>query len=184
MKNKLFLLAFLLLLFNFESFAWKPPKDFVKSYVVKVIDGDTIEVKIPKTTFNHRKTLKNLRYTVRLIGIDTPEKTLNKRAKIQAKRGDKDLKTITLLGKLAYEFTKKLIPKGSTVYLEFDVQPQDRYGRLLAYIWLPDGRMLNREIICNGYAYLLTKPPNLKYADEFRKCFRYAQKHKLGLWQY
>jgi len=173
---------FSLLLFSF-SFAWKPPEDFVKAYVVKVVDGDTLVVKIPRTTFNNRKTLKNLRFTVRLVGIDTPESKRNRRANIQANRTGKDVETIVLLGKLAAKFTKKLARKGGVVFLEFDVEPQDRYGRLLAYVWLKDGRMLNKEIICNGYAYPLTVPPNVKYQDIFRKCFRYAREKGLGLWR-
>ena len=175
--------AFLLfLLFSF-SYGWEPPYDFVKAYVVKVIDGDTIVVKIPRTTFNNRKTLKNLRYTVRLIGIDTPESKPNRRASIQSQKSGLDVYTIVKLGKKAALFTKRLVPKGSVVYLEFDVQPQDRYGRLLAYVWLKDGRMLNKEIICNGYAYPLTVPPNVKYQEEFLKCFRYAREKGLGLWK-
>ncbi len=177
---RFFLLS--LLLFSF-SFAWKPPEDFVKAYVVKVIDGDTLVVKIPKTTFNNRKTLKNLRFTVRLVGIDTPESKRNRRANIQAGKTGKDVETIILLGKMAAKFTKRLAKKGSVVFLEFDVEPQDRYGRLLAYVWLKDGRMLNKEIICNGYAYPLTVPPNIKYQDIFRKCFRHAREKGLGLWR-
>ena len=184
MKKIYFLFPIFYTIFFFSySFGWKPPEDFVKAYVVKVIDGDTIIVKIPKTTFNNRKTLRNLKFTVRLIGIDTPESKLNKRAKLQAQRTKNDIETIITLGKLAYKFTKSLVPKGSKIFLEFDVQPQDKYGRLLAYVWLSDGRMLNKEIICNGYAYPLTVPPNVKYAELFRKCFRYAIENRLGLWR-
>jgi len=69
------------------------------------------------------------------------------------------------------------------VIIETDVEPFDRYGRVLAYVWLPDGRMLNREIICNGYALPLTVPPNVKYQKEFLKCFRRAINLHLGLWK-
>ena len=43
------------------------------------------------------------------------------------------------------------------------MQARDRYGRLLAYVWLPDGRMLNVEIMLEGYAQVLTVPPNVRY---------------------
>jgi len=128
-------------------------------------------VSIPKTTFNNRKTLKNLKFKLRLIGVDTPESKPNRRAKIQS------------LGKKAKEFTKNLLKGKRYVFLEFDIQPQDRYGRLLAYVYLPDGRMLNKEIICKGYAYPLTIPPNVKYKDQFLKCFREAREKRLGLWR-
>ncbi len=157
--------------------------DFVEAFVVKVIDGDTIVVKIPKTTFNDKKSLKNLRYTVRLIGIDTPESRVNKRAKIQERKTGLPVKEIVKLGLLAKEFTKRLLPKGRKVYLEFDVQPQDRYGRLLAYVWLENGIMVNKEIICEGFAFPLTVPPNVKYQKEFLECFRKARKENKGLWK-
>ncbi len=191
MKTKL--LIFLLFITVGVSFGkeWKPPYDFVKAKVVKVVDGDTIIVKIRKTTFNNRKTLKNLRFSVRLIGIDTPESRQNRRAEIQSKEARKNIQTIIYLGKKAKEFTEKNLfirKKGrkkiySEVYLEFDVEPQDRYGRLLAYVWLPNGEMLNKKIICSGYAYPLTVPPNIKYEKEFLECFRKARKNHRGLWK-
>jgi micrococcal nuclease len=188
MKGKVvFFLLFVLVGFSYAFEKWKPPRDFVKAKVLRVVDGDTIVISIKKTTFNNRKTLKNLKFTVRLIGIDTPESKPNRRAKLQSRETDKDIKTIIKLGKKAKLFTESLLSAGKrkykNVYLEFDVQPQDRYGRLLAYVWLPDGRMLNREIVCNGYAYPLTIPPNIKYEKEFLKCFRYARENRLGLWR-
>jgi len=173
------------LLFVFQAgFAkeFKIPRDWVKAKVVRVIDGDTIVVSIPKTTFNNRKTLKNLRFTVRLIGVDTPESRPNRRAKIQSEKTKQSIEEIIKLGKLAKEFTKRLLPKGKIVFLEFDVEPQDRYGRLLAYVWLKDGTMVNAALICSGYAYPLTVPPNVKYEKLFRKCFKKAVKEKRGLW--
>lgn len=186
-ENKILLV--ILFLINF-SFAFQLPfiskekikADFVKAQVVYVIDGDTIIVKIPKTTFNDRKTLKNLKFRVRLIGIDTPESRINKRAKIQSKETRKNLKEVVELGNYAKEFTKKLLKKGQTIYLEFDVEPQDKYGRLLAYVWLPSGEMVNKKIICEGYAFPLTIPPNVKYKDDFLECFRKARKDQKGLW--
>ena len=175
------LIFILLTVFSFSiSSPIKP--DFVKAKVVRVIDGDTIVVSIPKTTFNNRKTLKNLKFKVRLIGIDTPESKVNKRAKLQAKQARTDVKKIIELGLLAKKFTQKLLPKGKTVFLEFDVEPQDIYGRLLAYVWLKDGVMVNASLVCNGYAYVLTVPPNVKYEKLFRKCFRKAFLEKKGLW--
>ena len=193
-KLKINKITFLLLLFlTYTAGSFELPvfqknkniikKDFVKAYVVRVIDGDTIVVKIPETTFNNRKTLKNLKFKVRLIGIDTPESRVNRRAKLQARETGANVKKILVLGKKAKEFTKSLLPKGKTIFLEFDVEPQDRYGRLLSYVWLPDGRMVNKEIICSGYAYPLTIPPNVKYEKQFRQCFRKAVKLHKGLWR-
>ncbi len=191
LRNTVIAVSLFLLFLTDVSYGWKPPREFVKVKVVKVIDGDTIVVKVRETTFNKRKTLKNLRFTVRLVGVDTPESRPNRRAKIQSRESDKDLKTIVQLGKEAKYFTESLLlvrKAGKrkiykTVFLEFDTQPQDRYGRLLAYVWLPDGKMLNQEIICEGYAYPLTIPPNVKYEKLFRECFREAREKKKGLWR-
>ncbi len=191
MKIK-FLILFVFILIGVSSAKeWKPPYDFIKAKVVKVIDGDTIVVKIRKVNFNDRKTFKNLRFSIRLIGVDTPESKPNRRAEIQSKEAKKDIRTIIYLGKKAKEFTEKNLLVGKKgrkkiykyVYLEFDVEVQDRYGRLLAYVWLPNGEMLNKKIICSGYAYPLTVPPNVKYEKEFLKCFREARKHRRGLWK-
>ncbi len=182
-KVKALIIIFFCLLNLKLVFAKNPIKpDFVKAKVIRVIDGDTIVVSIPKTKFNDRKVLKNLKFKVRLIGVDTPESKVNKRAKLQAEKARTDVKKIIKLGLLAKKFTQKLLPRGKTVFLEFDVEPQDRYGRLLAYVWLEDGIMVNAAIICSGYAYVLTVPPNVKYEKLFRKCFRKAFLEKKGLW--
>ncbi|NPA17385.1 thermonuclease family protein [Persephonella sp.] len=191
LKALFLVLAFLISVPVSGGERWKPPRDFVKAKVIRVVDGDTIVVSIPRTTFNNRKTLKNLKFTVRLIGIDTPESKLNRRAKLQSRESHRDIQTIIQLGKEAKKYTESLLITGKkgrkkyyrTVFLEFDIQPQDRYGRLLAYVWLPDGRMLNKEIICGGYAYPLTIPPNVKYEKEFLRCFRKAREERRGLWR-
>lgn len=147
------------------------PKNLIEAKFIKVIDGDTIVVNI-----------NGMEEKVRLIGVDTPESRQNKRAQLQEKELGKDAETIVELGKRAKEFTKSMLTGVSKVYLEFDVQQRDKYGRLLAYIYLPDGRMLNKEIICNGYAMPLTIPPNVKYEKEFRECFQKAREERKGLW--
>lgn len=147
------------------------PKDLVEAQVVKVIDGDTISVEI-----------NGIQEKVRLIGIDTPESRINKRAQLQEKELGKDTEDVVELGRKAKEFTQSLLKVGSKVYLEFDVQQRDKYGRLLAYVYLPDGRMVNKEIICNGYAMPLTIPPNVKHERDFKECFQKAREGKKGLW--
>lgn len=168
------LLTIILFVFIFackqESSA-KIPKNLKEATVVRVIDGDTVVVNI-----------EGVEEKVRLIGVDTPESRLNKRAELQEKNLGKDMENIVELGKKAKEFTKSLLTKGSKVYLEFDVQQRDKYGRLLAYLYLEDGRMLNMEIICNGYAMPLTIPPNVKYEKEFTECFKKAREERKGLW--
>ncbi len=135
--------------------------------VTKVIDGDTIE-------------LQN-RERVRLIGIDTPEVWLNPKLERDRKRTKRDYETIIAMGKIATEFTKNLV-EGKKVKLEFDVEKKDRYGRLLAYVYLPDGRMLNAELVKEGYARVYTFPPNVKYVNMFLELQREGRENKRGLW--
>ena len=62
------------------------------------------------------------------------------------------------------------------------MQRYDRYGRVLAYVWLPDGRMLNEVLLKEGYAMLYTVPPNVKYEEKLKKAYREAVEKGKGLW--
>ncbi|WP_457642387.1 thermonuclease family protein [Persephonella sp.] len=166
MRGFKFIFVILLSLFSISM-----ASDKIPAKVLYVIDGDTIKVFI-----------SGKKESVRLIGIDTPESRKNKRAKKQAREFNTNVNTIVYLGKKSKNFVEKLVRKGDVVYLELDVQPRDRYGRILAYVWLRSGKMLNKEIICSGYAMPLTIPPNVKYAEIFRQCFRKAKLLELGLW--
>jgi micrococcal nuclease len=59
----------------------------------------------------------------------------------------------------------------------------DRYKRLLGYVYLPNGKMLNEEIVKAGYASALTRPPNEKYQGTFLKAYQDARSDKLGFWK-
>ncbi|PKL35975.1 MAG: hypothetical protein CVV44_17255 [Spirochaetae bacterium HGW-Spirochaetae-1] len=106
----------------------------------------------------------------------------NTKARRDAGRSGKDLQVITSQGKKAAAFVKSLVGKGSVLEIEFDVERRDRYGRLLAYLYFPDGRMLNEEIVRAGYASVMTIPPNGKYKDRFLKAYREARESRVGLW--
>ncbi len=81
---------------------------------------------------------------------------------------------------------------GRTVYLELDLQQRDRYGRLLAYIWLspPESlsegevreKMFNAHLLLEGYAQVMTVPPNVKYSELFLELQKEAQESGRGLW--
>jgi micrococcal nuclease len=139
--------------------------------VAYVVDGDTIIVKRGGSTEK-----------VRLIGIDTPESKENSKAFRDAERNGSDISVIISQGKKATSFLRGIIKKGDSVSLEFDVVERDKYGRLLAYVYLGDGRFLNELIVKSGFAYVLTIPPNVKHKNKFIEAFKYAQKNKLGLW--
>jgi micrococcal nuclease len=143
-----------------------------KATVVKVVDGDTIRIEI-----------NGQEEAVRLIGIDTPESKINKKAKKDSVKTNHDVETITAMGKEAAKYVRTLVRKGDSVSIEFDVQKRDKYNRLLVYAYLSDGKMLNEEIIKAGYANIMTYPPNVRYQDRFVRAYREARDTKRGLYR-
>lgn len=89
-------------------------------------------------------------------------------------------------GREAAEVNRRLVA-GKWVQLEPDVQLRDHYGRMLAYVWLPqqDGArvMVNAELVRLGYAQVMTIPPNVKYSETFVKLHREAREAGRGLWR-
>jgi micrococcal nuclease len=142
--------------------------DYNNILVTQVIDGDTIE-------------LEN-RERVRLIGIDTPEAWFSSKLDRDVERTKRNYKTIIKMGRSATRIARGLA-EGKRVRLEFDAEERDTYGRLLAYVYLPDGRMLNAELLKEGYAKVYMFPPNLKYVDKFLELQEQARKNNLGFWK-
>ncbi len=128
--------------------------DHLPVKLIRVHDGDTVSVII------NRKKEK-----VRLIGIDAPE--LRQRP----------------WGTISKKHLNKIFEdSGWSVAIELDIDQRDKYGRLLAYIWTRDGKMVNLEMIKGGHAVLYTIPPNVKHADEFREAQRTARENRLNIW--
>lgn len=130
--------------------------------VVKVVDGDTIDIDIPDGKY---KTTR-----IRLLGIDTPETAKSPRGEMY-------------YGPEASQFAKDtVLNKRVIVILNENAKPRDKYGRLLAYIKLADGRILNEELISNGFAYAYTifKHPDFEKYIELEET---ARKGKKGLWK-
>lgn len=121
--------------------------------VVRVIDGDTIELAGGQR--------------VRYIGIDTPE-TVDPRKPVQC------------FGVEASKRNKQLV-EGRRVRLEKDVGEMDRYGRLVRYVYIGDV-FINLELVKYGFAYSYTYPPDVKYQDQFTEAERVAREQKKGLW--
>ncbi len=161
----------------FSSFGLNAQAEFIPLISARtpvltyVVDGDTIAVQIERSIEK-----------VRLIGIDTPESRRNDRANLQAERSRRDVKTIIQMGKQAKETLKGLLPKGTELRIEYDVQKRDKYGRLLAYVYTKDNTMINEEMVRLGYAQLLTIPPNVRYVERFRKALAKSQNERRGLW--
>jgi micrococcal nuclease len=77
---------------------------------------------------------------------------------------------------------ERVAPLGSRVRYRLGTEERDRYGRALAYVWLEDGRFLNRLLVARGYAQPLTVPPNVEYEEMFVRAARRARAERRGLW--
>lgn len=133
------------------------------------VDGDTVRVRI----LNPPAGL-NVIETIRMLGVDTPE-TVHPNRQVE------------VFGREASDFTKtRLLSK--KVYLAFDWDLRDRYGRLLAYIYLADDLTDDAGPVCHnavlireGYAHAYTRFA-FQFADEFRALEQEARREKRGLW--
>jgi micrococcal nuclease len=130
------------------------PNGQMEATVKRVVDGDTFETAAGEK--------------VRMIGVDTPETV-------------KPNHPVEHYGKEASAYTKQLLT-GKEVLLRFDIETRDKYGRLLAYVYLPDGTFVNQQLIREGYGRVLTIPPNVKHADLFLQAEREARERNRGLW--
>lgn len=174
MKPKIILsLAGLIILIGLVAFSWYliPKIHFSKIFihrsvvtepdyykVARVVDGDTIAVIVD---------MKEEK--VRLIGLDTPETK-------------KPNSSVECFGKAATDYAHKLM-NNQTVRLETDLisGDRDRYDRLLRYVYLSDGRMVNKEMIAQGYGFAYLNFPFTK-SDEFRALQKQARESNKGLW--
>jgi micrococcal nuclease len=139
--------------------------------VKKVFDGDTFEADV------NGKTEK-----IRMLGIDTPEKSESDKLDREVERTQSDKKTIQTLGELAYKYTLNLIGgKKITLTSEPGGDDRDRYGRLLRYVWLEDGTFVNKKIVEDGYANAYRRY-NLTRQNELVEAEKLARENKKGLW--
>lgn len=132
--------------------------------VVRVISADTL-------TILYRGKWEE----IKLIGPEAPQTVLNDRAFEEALKSSSTPDEVIRRGLQATEFVKGLLRYGSQVWIEFDVQKRDRYSRLLGYVYLADGRMLNEVILRQGLAELFLLPPNLRYSQRFQESIRLAR---------
>jgi micrococcal nuclease len=129
----------------------------VAGEVVKVVDGDTIHVRVAGRVEK-----------VRYIGVNTPEVH-------HPSKGEQPG------GREAAALNRALVARRQ-VRLELDVQERDRYGRLLAYVWIGE-TMVNAELVRRGYAQVMTIPPNVRHQEFLVKLQRDARQAERGLWR-
>lgn len=154
-----------------QIFGYKDPEEKAslhKVSLIRVVDGDTLVV----------SDKKNGEYKVRLIGIDTPESV------------HADESKNNVFGDMASEHVKELLKNTEVLYLEYDKEKEDKYGRTLSYVWgIKDAdtenmekNMLNAAILYDGYAVSKRYKPNVKYANYFDDVTAEAKKEERGLW--
>jgi micrococcal nuclease len=125
-----------------------------EAVVAHVVDGDTVALA------NGQK--------VRLLGIDAPEL-------------EHEGKPADFLAHKSRKFLTELV-QGQQVRLEYDRLRYDRYGRTLAYLFLPDGTNVSRELVRQGLAHVYTVPPNMRFREELLAAQREAINARRGVW--
>lgn len=134
-------------------------EDMEDVIVNRVIDGDTVEVKMPDGE----------KESVRLLLIDTPES-------VHPNKPEQPY------GEESSEYAERRLTEGKKVTLEYDGSKRDGYGRLLAYVW-SNKKNLNQEMLEQGFArYAYEYEPPYKYQDEFQEAENKAKEQKKRIW--
>lgn len=128
--------------------------DIEKVDVKRVFDGDTFQTEAGEN--------------VRLIGIDTPE--------MNWENGEPDI-----FARESLKYTQEKV-LNKTVYLIYDREKEDKYGRKLAYVITEEGIFLNQKLLQKGYASLMLVPPNTTCSHIFKSCVLNARKDLQGVW--
>ncbi|MDO5021893.1 MAG: thermonuclease family protein [Eubacteriales bacterium] len=163
-KYLMLLFALMLSIYLCVATAAEAPKlnlysDLTPAVCTRFVDGDTAWF----SAFGSEKEIK-----VRFIGIDSPE------------MGDENHQKGAYSDE-ASKYTKDALDK-KIVFLEYDKEKFDQYGRHLCYIWFMDGTQLNYNIILNGLARVELYKPNTKYKKNFYEAQDYARENALGIW--
>ncbi len=170
----------------FANISQKP--QYRQAIVVKVYDGDTVGLADGEK--------------VRLIGIDTPEEFESDKLFADARKSGQDIAVIKRMGHKAHQFTSSWV-LGQKVRVALDKEKRDKYGRLLAYLYMPFPHpplsnlprtgyivkigekkwyFINATILQAGYAKPLSIAPNDQYKEIFQQLYDQAREYKLGLW--
>ncbi|MFI5355115.1 MAG: thermonuclease family protein [Desulfobaccales bacterium] len=146
---------FLAFLLVLLSACGQPPGPPREAKVDRVIDGDTAVLEGGAR--------------VRFLGIDAPEM-------------EGDGRPAEPLAHQSKDYVVELI-QGKTVRLEYDRERYDRYGRLLAYLYLPDGAMVNLMVVRQGLARVYSQAPNVRHQETLNAAQQEAMAAGRGLWQ-
>lgn len=138
------------------------PEGLIPAVVEKVVDGDTIWAQVVEDGIP-------VTHKVRMLIVDTPET-------VHPQKGEEPG------GIEASEYTRQMLD-GKTVYLEYDKEKTDVYGRQLCHVWLEDGTLFTLHLVERGYGQMKIYPPNIKYQKFFVAAQQYAKENELGIWE-
>jgi micrococcal nuclease len=128
--------------------------------ILKVVDGDTVDIDIKGNTER-----------VRLIGVNTPETK-------------HPTKPIECFGPEASAYLTQLLPKGTHVRIERDIEARDRYGRMLLYLYREsDNLFINLDLVSHGYGTPMSIEPNTFHRNDFVHAAALAETTNEGLWK-
>lgn len=155
-------LAFAMLSMHFQKKV--TDEEVIEAEVIRVVDGDTIVV-----------SLYGQEERIRLIGIDAPESVSSNEEEN------------SVFGKMASEYTEAVLQSGMTVFLTFDEEREDKYGRMLAYVWTNSDlqnidNLFQKQILADGYAIAMHYEPNTMYLQILYASMNEAIMKRQGLW--
>ncbi|PKK89618.1 MAG: hypothetical protein CVV64_13575 [Candidatus Wallbacteria bacterium HGW-Wallbacteria-1] len=143
-----------------------------KARLLRVVDGDTLRV-----------LYRGSEIKIRLIGVDTPESYPGGKADRDARIHGSTVASELALGRKAKGFLAGMLKRVKEVGLCFGEENRDKYSRYLCYVFLPDGRCVNEELIRGGMARVLMIPPNDVHRYEYLALYREAVDLGRGLWK-
>jgi len=154
----LFLFTYALLISGCSNDSRDPSPN--SATVKHVVDGDTIDIAIGGNTER-----------VRLIGVNTPETK-------------HPTKGVECFGPEASAYTEKLLPVGTKLRVERDIEARDKYGRLLLYVYIANSNVfVNLDLVLKGYARPMVFEPNTSHKADFAQAATQAELRNVGLWQ-
>ena len=136
------------------------PRHGVVATIVKVVDGDTVDI-----------DLNGRNERVRIIGVNTPETK-------------HPTKPIEFFGPEASAYMTTLLPKGTRVRIERDVEARDRYGRMLLYLYIDSNNLfINLDLVVRGYGKPMSIEPNTFHRNDFVRAASQAEVANVGFWK-
>ncbi|MBI2891347.1 MAG: thermonuclease family protein [Nitrospirae bacterium] len=148
------------------------PETEYTARVLYVVDGDTLKVKV-----------QGEKVSIRLIGIDTPESKANARSRKQAEEFGKSQEEVVRMGRVARAFVEAELRHVKEVRIRTHKKAYDRYDRVLAAVYLPDGDDLSEKILRSGFGLPYEIKPFTARRETYAEAHRQAREARRGLWR-